>query len=108
MEICIFYSWQSKYRENCDKIIGKALNDAIKEINKEQDDYHYYIERGGGDVLGAEHIDNNIDEIINTRADLAFVDFTHNGVIPQQNPESGEWVKQKCLPNTNAALRMVN
>ena len=51
MEICIFYSWQSKYRENCDKIIGKALNDAIKEINKEQDDYHYYIERGGGDVL---------------------------------------------------------
>lgn len=104
MEICIFYSWQSKYRENCDKIIGKALNDAIKEINKEQDDYHYYIERGGGDVLGAEHIDNNIDEIINTRADLAFVDFTHNGVIPQQNPESGEWVKQKCLPNTNAAF----
>ena len=44
MEICIFYSWQSKYRENCDKIIGKALNDAIKELNKEQDDYHYYIE----------------------------------------------------------------
>lgn len=102
MDICIFYSWQSLYRDNCDKIIGKALNEAVKELNKEQFDYQYYIERGGGGVLGAEHIDNNIDEIINTRADLAFVDFTHNGVIPQQNPETGEWQKQKCMPNTNA------
>lgn len=101
MDICIFYSWQSKYRNCCDKIISKALDKAVKKLNQEQDDYQYYIERGGGDVLGAEHIDNNIDEVIKRRADIAFVDFTHNGNIPQRNAETGEWVKEKCMPNTN-------
>ena len=102
MEICVFYSWQSKYYENCGKIIEKALEKVVKELNKEQSDFHYEIERGGGDVLGAEHIDNNIDKIINTKADIAIVDFTHNGIIPQQDPKTGEWKKEKCSPNTNA------
>lgn len=102
MDICIFYSWQSKYKKNCDNIISKALNKAVKELNAEQVDFQYDVERGGGDVLGAEHIDNNIDKIINTKADIAIVDFTHNGEIPQKNPNTGEWIKQKCSPNTNA------
>lgn len=102
MEICIFYSWQSKYKRNCDSIISNALEKAIKELNAEKPEIQYTLERGGGDVLGAEHIDNNIDEIIKTRADLAFVDFTHNGALPKKNEETGGWQKEKCMPNTNA------
>lgn len=102
MEICIFYSWQSKYKRNCDSIISNAIEKAIKELNAEKPEIQYTLERGGGDVLGAEHIDNNIDEIIKTRADLAFVDFTHNGALPKKNEETGEWQKEKCMPNTNA------
>lgn len=102
MEICIFYSWQSKYNRNCDSIISKSLEKAIKELNAENPEIQYTLERGGGDVLGAEHIDNNIDEIIKNRADLAFVDFTHNGTLPKKNEETGEWQKVKCMPNTNA------
>lgn len=104
MDICIFYSWQSKYRNNCDKIITKALVGAVNELNKEQKEFHYTIERGGGDVVGSEHIDNNIDKIIKTRADIAIVDFTHNGAAPQKDPTTGEWKKEKCTPNTNAVF----
>ena len=78
MEICVFYSWQSKYRDNCDKIIRKALVKALREMNREQGTFHYYLKRGGGDVLGSEHIDNNIDKIINNVADIAIVDFTQD------------------------------
>ena len=60
MDICIFYSWQSKYRNNCDKIITKALDNAVNELNKEQKEFFYTVERGGGDVIGSEHIDNII------------------------------------------------
>ena len=102
MDICVFYSWQSKYKSNCDKIIDKALNKAISELNKEQDDYRYYIERGGGGVVGEEDITDAIDRIIRYRADIAIVDFTHNGNIPIQNPETGEWIKETCFPNPNA------
>ena len=102
MEICVFYSWQSKYQNNCDKIIRKAIVKALRELNKEQNLYHYLLKRGGADVLGAEHIDNNIDKIINNEADLGIVDFTHNGNIPQKNPNTGEWIKERCTPNTNA------
>lgn len=102
MEICVFYSWQSKYRDNCDKIIRKALVKALREMNREQGTFHYYLKRGGGDVLGSEHIDNNIDKIINNVADIAIVDFTHNGNMPQQNPDTGEWTKDRLTPNTNA------
>lgn len=102
MDICIFYSWQSKYRNNCDKIITKALDNAVNELNKEQKEFFYTVERGGGDVIGSEHIDNNIDKIIKTRADIAIVDFTHNGVVPQKNSTTNEWNKEKCSPNTNA------
>lgn len=102
MDICIFYSWQSKYRNNCDKIITKALDNAVNELNKEQKDFFYTVERGGGDVIGSEHIDNNIDKIIKTRTDIAIVDFTHNSVVPQKNPTNNEWNKEKCSPNTNA------
>ena len=104
MEICIFYSWQSKYRNNCDNIIRKALDKAVNELNKEQKEFHYTIERGGGDVVGSEHIDNNIDKIIKTRADIAIVDFTHNEAVPQKDPATGEWQKVKCSPNTNAVF----
>ena len=90
MEICIFYSWQSKYRKNCDNIITKALEKAIKELNDENPDISYTLERGGGDVQGAEHIDNNIDEIIKNRADLAIADFTHIGNLPQIDENTGE------------------
>lgn len=102
MEICVFYSWQSKYHDNCDKIIRKALVKTLREMNKEQGTFHYYLKRGGGDVLGSEHIDNNIDKIINNVADIAIVDFTHNGNIPLQNPNTGEWSKERLSPNTNA------
>lgn len=101
MEICIFYSWQSKYRNNCDRIISKAIDRAIKELNQEQNLYNYTLKRGGGDVLGAEHIDNNIDKIINNDINIAIVDFTHNGNIPQKDFRTGEWIKEKCNPNTN-------
>lgn len=104
MNICIFYSWQSKYRDNCSKIIEKALDNAIDELNKQHPEFHYEKERGGGDVLGAEHIDNNIDKIISTKADLAVVDFTHNGIIPQKDPETGEWNKERHLPNACASI----
>ena len=102
MRICIFYSWQSKYRDNCTNIIESALDKAIEELNKQHPEFQYEKERGGGDVLGAEHIDNNIDKIISTKADLAVVDFTHTGNIPQRNPETKEWIKEKHTPNTCA------
>lgn len=102
MEICVFYSWQSKYRNNCDNVINKAIEKAIKELNNEQQDYHYFLKRGGSDVLGAEHIDNNIDRIINNEADLGIVDFTHNGNIPEKDQATGEWKKERCSPNANA------
>lgn len=102
MNICIFYSWQSKYRDNCNKIIEKALDKAIVDLNRLHPEFHFDKERGGGDVLGAEHIDNNIDKIICTRADLAVVDFTHTGNIPQRNPGTNEWMKEKHSPNTCA------
>lgn len=104
MDICIFYSWQSKYRNNCDHIIGKALDKAVKELNQNHPEFHYEVERGGGDVLGAEHIDNNIDKIIKTKADLAIIDFTHTGRVPQLNPETREWNIEKCVPNTCATF----
>jgi len=102
MEICIFYSWQSSYRNNCDKIISKALGEAVEELNKEIGSIQYVIERGGGGVLGAEHIDEKIVDVINNRADLAFVDFTHVGAVPQKDASTGEWIKKLCAPNTNA------
>lgn len=102
MNICVFYSWQSKYRDNCNKIIEKALDKAIEDLNRLHPGFHFDKERGGGDVLGAEHIDNNIDKIICTKADLAVVDFTHTGNIPQRNPGTNEWIKVKHSPNTCA------
>lgn len=104
MEICIFYSWQSKYRKNCDNIITKALEKAIKELNVENPDISYTLERGGGDVQGAEHIDNNIDEIIKNRADLAIADFTHIGNLPQIDENTGEWKKERLMPNPNVLV----
>ena len=102
MEICVFYSWQSKYRNNCDNVISKAIEKALKELNDEQQDYHYFLKRGGADVLGAEHIDNNIDRIINNEADLGIVDFTHNGNLPEKDQDTGEWKRERCSPNANA------
>lgn len=102
MEICIFYSWQSMYRRNCDNIISKSLEKAIKELNAENPEIYYTLERGGADVQGAEHIDNNIDEIIRNRADIAIVDFTHNGNQPQKDEITGEWKKERLVPNSNA------
>ncbi len=102
MDICIFYSWQSQYDNNCNKIIYKAIEKAVKELNKEMPAYRYFIKRGGGDVVGEEDITDNIDKIIRQEADIAIVDFTHIGCIPHRNPNTGEWVKEKCLPNANA------
>ena len=101
MEICIFYSWQSMYRKNCDRIISKALDKAIKELNKENSGISYTLERGGGDVQGAEHIDISIDEIIKSRADLAIADFTHTGNQPKIDENTGEWKKERLLANSN-------
>lgn len=101
MEICVFYSWQSVYRDTCDKIIRKAIDGALEELNNEYPEYSYILERGGGDVLGAEHIDNNIDKIIKHKADIAIVDFTHIGNIPIPDPRTNEWIKERCNPNTN-------
>ena len=103
MDICIFYSWQSLYKDNCDRIIEKALEIAVNELNKESLDFHYIIKRGGGDVVGEEDIIDNIDIIIKTVADIALVDFTHIGPIPQRNPSSGEWEKVRCQPNANVS-----
>lgn len=102
MEICIFYSWQSCYRNNCDKIITKALEKAVKELNAEDTQLQFYLQRGGGDVLGAESISEKVNETISTRADLAFVDFTHIGKVPQKDESTGEWLREKCIPNPNA------
>ena len=102
MNICIFYSWQSSYENNCDTIIQEALCKAVEALNSNVSNIQYVIERGGGDVLGAEHIDDKVEEVIKHKADLAFVDFTHVGKVPQQDPHTGAWVKEKCTPNTNA------
>jgi len=102
MEICIFYSWQSKYRDNCDKIIGKALDKAVKELNSESPEQHYIVKRGGGGVIGEEDITDEIDRVIKTEADIAIVDFTHIGAIPRRNEETGEWERGLLIPNPNA------
>lgn len=102
MDICIFYSWQSEYEDNCKKIIGKALDKAVSELNKEQKDYSYYVKRGGGDVVGEIDITEAIDRAIKYEADIALVDFTHNGILPKCESETGEWKKQKWMPNPNA------
>lgn len=104
MEMCVFYSWQSKYRKNCDNIITKSLEKAIKELNVENPDISYTLERGGGDVQGAEHIDNNIDDIIKNRSDLAIADFTHNGNQPQIDENTGVWKKERLMPNPNVLV----
>lgn len=98
----MFYSWQSKYRKNCDNIIDNAIKKALQELNNEQNTYHYFLKRGGADILGAEHIDDNIDRIINNEADLGIVDFTHNGNLPEKDQDTGEWKKERCSPNANA------
>ena len=98
----MFYSWQSKYRKNCDNIIDKSIEKALQELNKEQNTYHYFLKRGGADILGAEHIDDNVDRIINNEADLGIVDFTHNGNLPEKDQDTGEWKKERCSPNANA------
>lgn len=103
MDISIFYSWQSQYRKYCDNFISSALEKAIKELNREQEIYTYSLERGGGDVLGVENIDSNIDKVIKTKANIAIVDFTHIGNVPQKHPVTGEWIKEKCIPNTNVS-----
>lgn len=101
MDICIFYSWQSLYKKNCDVIIDKALKKAVNELNTEQANIHYVVKRGGGDVEGIEHIDTNIDKIIKTQADIAIVDFTHNGNAPKKDEITGNWITEKCAPNSN-------
>ncbi len=102
MEICIFYSWQSLYKNNCNKIIEKALDKAVKDLNSSQSDFQYCKLRGGSDIVGSEHIDNKVDEAIRNKANIAIVDFTHNGKVPERDPKTGEWIKERCLLNSNA------
>lgn len=54
MKICIFYSWQSEYEDDCKKFIGKVLKKANNELNKEQNRFEYYIVRGGGGLVGSQ------------------------------------------------------
>ena len=99
MDICIFYSWQSDYREDCTSFIEKALNRAVKELNKQQN-YNYYIERGGGGLKGSEDINMHIDEVLKYEACIIVSDFTHIGQMPEQNAD-GTWIKKRGLPNPN-------
>jgi hypothetical protein len=38
MKICIFYSWQSEYEDDCKRFIGAAIKAAVNELNAEQTD----------------------------------------------------------------------
>lgn len=103
MKVCVFYSWQGMDPAFCDKIIDKALDNAITALNAENPDLQYYKLRGGGGVVGSQDITDRIDEAIKYEANIAISDYTHTAAPPIQTPE-GEWNKVKCVPNSNTVF----
>lgn len=100
MDICVFYSWQSDYPDDCKQFIGKAINEAVSELNEEQQVFNYYVVRGGGGLIGSQEINEQIDNALRFEACLVISDYTHVGAKPQKNSE-GEWIKRRALPNPN-------
>lgn len=100
MRICIFYSWQNDYKVDCDRFIGRSIEKAIIELNRRQNKYEYYLERGGGGLVGSEDLNNHINKVINYEANIVISDFTHVGPKPKKD-DKGKWIKQRALPNPN-------
>ena len=100
MKICVFYSWQSDYEDDCKRFIGRALKDAIKELNAEQQSFEYYIVRGGGGLVGSQEINAQISDALKYEACIVVSDFTHVGAQPTKDSE-GKWIRRRALPNPN-------
>lgn len=100
MKICIFYSWQSDYEDDCKKFIGKAIYTAKDELNKEQKVFEYYIVRGGGGLVGSQEINEQINNALKYEACVVVSDYTHIGQQPEKDKE-GHWIKKRALPNPN-------
>lgn len=100
MKICIFYSWQSDYEDDCKRFIGRALNHAVKELNAEQHVFEYYVVRGGGGLIGSQEINAQINDALKYEACIVVSDFTHVGAFPVKDGE-GKWIKRRALPNPN-------
>lgn len=101
MEICIFYSWQNQYKDFCDRIIGKALEKAVKELKSESPNPTYTILRGGGGLIGSEDITDGINRALECTANIVVADYTNTGAKPRYNKTTNEWKKVRCAPNAN-------
>ena len=100
MRVCIFYSWQSDYEDDCKRFIGRALNNAVKELNTEQQVFEYYVVRGGGGLVGSQEINAQINDALKYEACIVVSDFTHVGALPTKDGE-GKWMMRRALPNPN-------
>ena len=100
MRICIFYSWQSEYEDDCKKFIGTAIKEAVNELNAEQTVFEYYVVRGGGGLKGSQEINEQIDNALRSEACLVVSDYTHIGPLPTKDRD-GKWTKRRALPNPN-------
>lgn len=100
MKICIFYSWQSDYEEDCQQFIGASLKAAVDELNNEQNGFEYYIVRGGGGLVGSQEIKEQIDNALRYEACIVVSDYTHVGPLPEKDKE-GRFIKRRALPNPN-------
>ena len=89
MKICIFYSWQSDYEDDCKRFIGRALKDAVNELNA-QHLFEYYVVRGGGGLVGSQEINAQINDVLKYEACIVVSDFTHVGAPPVKD-EYGKW-----------------
>ena len=98
MEICIFYSWQNEFRQQCDVIISAALENAKDVLNSEQKEFQYRILRGGGELVGGQDLDDKIEKAIKYEANILVSDYT-NTVVPPSDMIKGQ--KVKAHPNTN-------
>ena len=100
MKICIFYSWQSEYEDDCKRFIGAAIKAAVNELNAEQTIFEYYVVRGGGGLIGSQEINVQIDNALRYEACMVVSDYTHIGQLPTKDGE-GKWIKRRALPNPN-------
>lgn len=100
MKICIFYSWQSEYEDECKEFIGMAISNAVNELNAEQSVFEYYVVRGGGGLKGSQEINEQIDNALRFEACLVVSDYTHIGPTPTKDGD-GKWIKIRALPNPN-------
>lgn len=100
MRICVFYSWQSDYEDDCKRFIGRALNNVVKELNAEQQVFEYYVVRGGGGLVGSQEISAQINDALKYEACIVVSDFTHVGAAPTKDGD-GKWEMRRALPNPN-------